>query len=320
MGRGRNMTLTVISAGLQTSIQGAPYRGMRASAIPASGAVDPLSLALANRLVGKASGALAIEMTMTDAKFRADTDMWIAVTGAARQLRINDTSVPTHTRHKVHSGDSIAVPASNAGVRSYLSLSHDIDVPQILGSGSTCFSGRFGGLDGRALKNGDILPLKTAAIEEVQTITPPELRPIFSNAFLLRYTMGPEHGWLTHSSADMLHTARWSASPRMDRMGIALGGGMLELAKNDNLTSGAVFPGTIQCPPGGQPFLLGVDGQTSGGYPRIAQIIRADRHLIGQIRPGDNITLVHKDAAQAQQIYRQKMDFWRQYVPDIRLD
>ncbi len=318
------MSLTVITAGLQSSIQGAPYRGMRASAVPACGAADPLSLALANRLLGKPLGALAIEITATASAFRADMDMHIALTGAAQRLYINDRFVTPHASHAIRGGDTITVAAPETGVRSYLALSHDIDVARPFKNGSTCFSGKFGGLDGRALEDGDILPLGTAhrtpSGKTPGTSTPAKLRPVFTDGFLLRYVAGPEHEYLDMTSAAQLHIQQWRASPRMNRMGIALDGSALLLTKRKNLPSGAVFPGTIQCPPSGQPFLLGVDGQTSGGYPRIAQIIRADRHLIGQIRPGDSIKLVRKNASQAQQIYRQKMDFWRQYLPDLRLD
>ncbi|WP_164116875.1 biotin-dependent carboxyltransferase family protein [Sphingorhabdus sp. Alg239-R122] len=314
------MSFTVITAGLQASIQGAPYRTMRGSAIPACGAADPLSLALANRLLGKPSGALAIEITATACAFRTDMSMHIALTGAAQRLYINDRSVSPHASHAVHGGDTIIISAPDTGVRSYLALSHDIDVPRPFENGSTCFSGGFGGLDGRALENGDVLSLRTGQFSVPDNVTPPGLRPVFTGGFLLRYVEGAEHGYLDADSAAWLSSQQWRASPRMNRMGIALDGPVLSLADKKNLPSGAVFPGTIQCPPSGQPFLLGVDGQTSGGYPCIAQIIRADRHLIGQIRPGDTLKLVRKRPLQAQQIYRQKMDFWRQYLPDFRLD
>ena len=103
-------------------------------------------------------------------------------------------------------------------------------------------------------------------------------------------------------------------------MGLQLEGGVLRLTENKALDSSAVFPGTIQCPASGAPFLLGCDAQTTGGYPRIAQIIRADRHLIGQLRPGAHVTLQQIKAAEARRLYRSKLSLLRKLQPDIALD
>ncbi len=305
-------------AGLQTSVQGAPYRGLRHQAIPASGAADPLSLALANHLVGRPGEALAVEVTLSAARFRADADMDIAVAGAATTVHISARACPAHTCHAVRAGDEIELPMPATGARSYLALSHAIDIPSAFGAGSTCFSGHFGGLGGRALCAGDGIETRAIAAVNAAQKTPANRIPRYENAFLLRTTDGPESGWLERP--DALSITSWRASPRMNRMGIALDGGPLSCRTQGNLASSAVFPGTIQCPPGGQPFLLGVDGQTSGGYPRIAQVIRADRHLIGQIRPGASVQFVHVSVSDAQKIYRQKLDFWREYLRDLQLD
>ena len=313
------MSLTILSAGLQTSVQGAPYRGHRGAAIPAAGAADPLALALANRLVGKAADALALEITMSGLTLRADCGIQIALAGAANSLHINDVPRPAHESHIVAAGDVIAVSPPDSGARSYLAVSHDIAVPHLLGSGSTCFSGHFGGLDGRALKDGDIIPLAARDRAVPPLSTPLEMRPVYGKAYLLRYVPGPEHDWLSKAAAKRLHGQTWRASVRMNRMGIALEGASMALIRQDELASSAVFPGTLQCPPDGQPFLLGVDGQTSGGYARIAQIIRADRHLIGQLRAGDTIHFVRTSVPQAQQLYAKKLAFWRPYLPDLRL-
>jgi allophanate hydrolase subunit 2 len=100
-------------------------------------------------------------------------------------------------------------------------------------------------------------------------------------------------------------------------MGLQLEGARFEVASGGRLASAPVFPGTIQCPEDGIPFLLSIDAQTIGGYPRVAQVARADRHLIGQLRPGDHVRLLWRDADSAREELLAKHDYWREWLPDI---
>ena len=313
------MSITIISAGLQTTVQGAPYRGQRHIAIPAAGAADPLALALANRLVAKPADALALEITMSAVTVRANCALHIALAGAAATIEINGQLLAAHQCHEISTGDLITILPPQTGTRSYLAFSMALNVPHILDCGSTCLTGQFGGLNGRALKDGDVIPLAAKDGIVTNISTPLKMRPVYGAAYLLRVVEGPEFNWLEKAARKRLYGLSWRASHRMNRIGLALDGMPLKLAISGNLASGAVFPGTLQCPSGGQPFLLGVDGQTCGGYPRIAQVIRADRHLIGQIRPGDSIQFTRADTDFAHQIYTEKLAFWRPYLPDLRL-
>jgi allophanate hydrolase subunit 2 len=100
-------------------------------------------------------------------------------------------------------------------------------------------------------------------------------------------------------------------------MGMQLTGPQLAVDSRGRMPSAAVFPGTIQCPEDGTPYLLSVDAQTIGGYPRVAQIARADRHLLGQLRPGDSLQLLPRQPVDAQQELRAKHDYWRKWLPGI---
>jgi allophanate hydrolase subunit 2 len=100
-------------------------------------------------------------------------------------------------------------------------------------------------------------------------------------------------------------------------MGMQLEGPKLEISSDGRMPSSAVFPGTVQCPESGAPFILSVDGGTVGGYPRVAQIARLDRHLLGQLRPGDHIRLsLHEPDAALEELHA-KLDYWRAWLPDI---
>ena len=312
------MTVTVIKAGLQSSIQAGPFRSLRHLAVPSGGAADGLSLALANRLVGKPYDAAAIEITLGPAEFRADRAMAVAVSGAPCQVEINGEEVePHHTLH-LDAGDTITIGRVWAGCRVYLALSAHIAVPTVLGSQSTLIGAGFGGLDGRALGDGDVIPTEEGDAPVTELATPAELQPFFGHGFVLRVVAGPESERLALGMA-ALARKRWRVSSRSSRMGLKLQGTAIDLNSAAPIRSGAVFPGIIQCPPDGMPYLIGCEGQTTGGYPRIAQVIRADRHLIGQLAPNATMLLVPVQPEQAEQIHSEKIGLWAEWLPGLAL-
>jgi len=315
------MSLTVLKAGLQTSVQGAPFRGLRGQAIPASGAADPLALALANRLVGRPAAAAGIEITLTGASFRAETPLAVACTGAVCDVSVNDLPAPQHETIALRAGDRLTIGPARSGCRAYLALSRAMALPVVLGGESTLLMAGIGGYQGRALRDDDrivLAPPRGGETPDGIIATPLAIRPGHGAAMILRVVPGPESA-LVQGELGRLRRSEWSVSHRTSRMGLKLDGPPLALAEGPVLQSGAVFPGTLQCPPDGRPYLLGVDGQTTGGYPRIAQVIAADRHLIGQLRPGMQLRFapVSTDAATA--ILGDKMALWRDWLPDLRL-
>lgn len=312
------MSLTVLKAGLQSSIQAGPFRSLRKLAVPSGGAADTLSLALANRLVGQPLDAAAVEITLGPAEFRADQALSVAVTGAPCQIQINgDEAEPHHTLH-LKAGDTLSIGRVWAGCRVYLALSAPIDVPELLGTRSTLIGAGFGGLDGRALADGDVIALGSSGADSLSLVTPPELQPFFGHGFVLRIVAGPESERLALGMA-ALARKRWRVSSRSSRMGLKLQGTAIDLNSAAPIRSGAVFPGIIQCPPDGMPYLIGCEGQTTGGYPRIGQVIRADRHLIGQLAPNATMLLVPVQPEQAEQIHAEKLALWTDWLPGLAL-
>lgn len=297
----------MVSAGLQTTIQAAPFSGFRHIGMPSAGAADCLSFILANRLVEKGAEDAALEITLGDAKFLINSSCTIAVTGAARFLHVNGTSVPLHRATIVQSGDEIHIGPAKSGCRSYLSINRSLPSDIIMDGCSTYLAAGLGGYVGRALRNGDILNLSGEYKQVPSAETPTGLVPSNSENFLLRVTTGPEFSNLPETSQQELFSVNHIVGRRSNRMGLALTGCSLEVAQAGLMNSAPVFPGTIQCPPDGAAFLLGPDAQTTGGYPRIAQVICADRHLIGQMRPGSKIQLVKISAQRATEIYREKL-------------
>jgi biotin-dependent carboxylase-like uncharacterized protein len=312
------MTFRVLKPGLQTTVQAGPRTGLRHLGVPAAGAADALSLALANRLVGNLLLAPGLETTLNGVTIRFEDDGFIAITGARAKAWLNGGRVKLHRTLAVARGDELEIGPARLGVRNYLAVAGGIIVEEVLGSASTYLPAGFGGFQGRALRSGDVVA--TAPVEKTPEMlkTPKEFRPLSSQSWALRACDGAEVDLLSKESRFDLFDTNFTVGRRADRMGLQLEGARFEVTSAGRLASAPVFPGTIQCPEDGEPFLLSIDAQTIGGYPRVAQVARADRHLIGQLRPGDHVRLLWRDAGSARDELLAKHEYWGQWLPGIR--
>ncbi|MEO0440198.1 MAG: biotin-dependent carboxyltransferase family protein [Pseudomonadota bacterium] len=313
------MTIEIEKSGLQTTVQASPFSGHRHVGMPAAGAADSLSFVLANRLVGKSPGAAALEITLDDVIFTMRQDKTVSVTGATDFVRVNDAPASLHQSLNLEAGDRVHIGPAGSGCRTYVAFAGNPDWDSVLGSWSTCLQAGIGGFQGRALRAGDRLQISSEEFLSEPRQTPDHLKPNISGNYLLRITTGPEFGDLEEDAQKRLCSETWQVGRRSSRMGMVLQGTPLGLQNYGSMPSAAVFPGSIQCPPDGAPFLLGPDAQTTGGYPRIAQVIRADRHLIGQLRPNDRVQLLKTSPEKAQQIYRQKLALLRPWLGEVSL-
>jgi allophanate hydrolase len=311
------MSIEVCRPGMLTTIQATPRRGMRHLGVPDAGPADPLSFALANRLVGNDVFAAGLEITLAGPKLGFTASAWIALTGAPVEVGLNGESVPPHAPVRVAAGDELDIGPVRSGVRAYLAIAGGLAAPEVLGSASTYLPAGLGGLDGRALEAGDRLDFARSAELVDPLETPPEYRPPVSSAWAVRACTAAENALVDAAVRDLLFDTNWIVGKRSDRMGIRLEGETLAVASDGRMPSSAVFPGTVQCPGSGAPYLLSVDAQTTGGYPRVLQVARLDRHLLGQLRPGDHLRFVPRTPAQAIAELRAKHDFWRSWLPDV---
>ncbi|MDX1507577.1 MAG: biotin-dependent carboxyltransferase family protein [Woeseiaceae bacterium] len=309
--------MTVLKPGLLTSVQAGPRRGMRHIGVPASGAADPLSLALANRLVGNAWDAPALELTAVGPSLRFDADYAIAIAGAPFDMQLNGAVCAAHRSFMVHPDDVLDIGSTAVGMRAYLAAAGGIESQHVLGSNSTYLPGRFGGFEGRALARGDVLAAAVPrSFTEIET--PAEFRPPVASSWAVRTCASCETELLEHDARDALFSQKWIVDRRADRMGMRLDGPSLAVQSAGRMPSAAVFPGTVQCTEGGSPFLLGADAGTTGGYPRVAQVARCDRHLLGQMRPGDSLLLLERAVDDANRELAEKADYWQAWLPDMR--
>jgi len=310
------LSVRIVRPGLQTTVQGGPRRGLRHLGVPACGAADPLSLALANRLVGNAALTPALETTLTGAAVCFEQGAMVAVTGARARMLLNGEPVKRHRTLEVAAGDELDIGAAEAGARNYLAIAGGVEGELVLGSASTYLPAGFGGFAGRALRAGDLVATGRATrVDRLKT--PRDFRPRAATSLALRASHGAEFGLLGKDSGFDLFDTNFTIGRRADRMGLQFEGASFRVASGGRLPSAPVFPGTIQCPEDGRPFLLSIDAQTIGGYPRVAQVLRADRHLIGQLRPGDHVRLLWRDPESARDELLAKHDYWRRWLPDV---
>jgi len=315
--------LRVMAPGLQSSLQARWRSGARHLGLPAAGPADTLSMALANRLVGNSPGETAIEITYGGFEAIIESDCTIAITGAHGRIEVSGAEMPAHESLHLRAGQSITIAPPHFGARAYLAIHSGFQATEFMGSASTDLTAGLGGHDGRALRAGDRLSAKGEARFQGDLQTPPALRPVFTEAFALRTCASAETGLLAPASRAALFGSAFTAGRQATRMGLALTGQSLRLASDGRMKSAPVFPGTIQCPPSGTPILLLCDAQTTGGYPRIANIARCDRHLLGQIRPGNTVRLLERTPEAAAAAYTEKLDLladWLQPGPEARGD
>jgi len=307
--------LEVISPGIHTTMQDARRIGFQDIGVPASGPLDRISLRLANALVGNPPGTPALELLLAGPTLRVLAESArIALVGGGANIEIRASDAPNFSGAKiVPAGRSVRVVRDEVlRITSLgewrcacLAIEGGLAITPVLGSASTYVRGALGGLHGRALRAHDNLPLNlNAATERDEAALSQPLLPGFEQ--VIRVVPGPQADYFTHAAMQTLLSAEYSLSAQSDRMGYRLDGPLLTHARGYNVVSDGIVTGSIQVPGSGQPIILMVDNQTTGGYPKIATVISADIPLLGRRKPGRKIRFAAVDVAEAEALRRQQ--------------
>lgn len=311
--------LEILNGGLHTTVQDMGRQGGQSLGIPPSGAQDGFALRIANLLAGNPSGgpliirgdpgAAGLEITMAGLEIRARSDLLVALTGADMGARCDGEPAPLWRAFLLRAGEELAFGMAKSGARAYLAVHGGIDVPIYLGSRATHTSGQFGGLKGRAIRQGDCLPVGPAQAE-LRSLAGrhlrPELVPCYTGRRQVRVVRGPEAHLFTQQSEEAFYASAWRLNPKSDRTGMRFIGPelsfrpgrpryLIEEAGEDpsNVVIDPGAPvGTIQVPSGVEPIALGVDAPSVGGYARIATVISTDMSAVGQLQPLQFATFV----------------------------
>jgi antagonist of KipI len=294
---------------LAASIQDLGRPGFERFGVPDGGAADWFSAAVANRLVGNRRDAALVEFTGMGASLLFHQDATIALAGASISGVHSFEGDPVWQNHRVAARQMVGFRKLDPGVRVYLAVRGGIDVPIVLGSRSLCERGHFGGGFGRRLRHGDALPIGDL-IEDAPRTRPWPLghRPAPWGPWEVRLIAGPHSDAFPPDALDRLTAVAALVTPFIDRVGLRIETPGLHLQGKEILTT-PVTAGSVQVTPSGELIALLVDHPTTGGYPVIGTVIRADLPLLAQARPGDTIRFRAVDEAEAARALRRLEDW-----------
>ncbi len=285
--------IDVLDPGFLTTVQDGGRHGWARFGVPPSGPVDLFAFRAANLLVSNAPGAAGLEVTLAGPTLRFLRDALVAVCGAAFELWVGRLPVPTWHALYVRAGQVVRFGARHSGARAYLACDGGIALPHFLGSQSTYVKGGFGGLEGRALRQGDRLPLGSPLRRPFAGAGRAYAwagRPAYAESPpTLRVVVGPQTEHFAPEGLDTFLEGGYQLTPASDRMGVRLSGPAIAYAGDAGIPSDGVVMGCVQVPPDGQPIVMLADHQTTGGYAKIATVIRADLPLLAQCLPGDGV-------------------------------
>lgn len=295
----------VLKPGMFTTVQDLGRRGYQMQGVPVAGAMDAQALRIGNVLTGSEEGAAALEITMIGPTLKiAEGEACFAVTGADVGVLKNGVPLPCWKTFKASAGDTLGfLPPVSGGARAYLCVSGGFDVPLIMGSRSTYTRGRFGGVDGRALKAGDILKsapsdLLWAECEGLEC--PVILRPIRDPDALLRVVPGPQEDYFSEEGLKTFYSSEYVISNSADRMGYRMEGAVVaHNERGPDIVSDAICMGSVQVPGHGQPIVMLADRQTTGGYTKIGTVCSADVANLAQRLPGAKVRFSKITVAEA---------------------
>jgi KipI family sensor histidine kinase inhibitor len=276
--------------GLLTTVQDAGRSGHRRLGVSGAGPLDRPAHVAANRAVGNASGAAALECTVSGPVLEFLAPVRFAVTGAnlvalLERADLGAWPVPLGAGILARPGNVLRFAGRRAGCRAYVALQGGIDVPAVLGSLATDLQSGFGGLSGRALRAGDELAVARAtgfaAFAESAAAAP------HATCATVRVVLGPQADHFAASTIARFLSDRLRVGATSDRVGCRLEGEPLRHLGPAEILSDGMLPGSIQVPPDGQPIVMLHDGPTTGGYPKIATVLTADLPLLAQLVPGE---------------------------------
>jgi len=292
------LTIRILNPGLQTTIQDLGRNGYSHYGVSSSGAADDLSFRLGNLIVGNKENLAAIEMTLLGGDYKFDIDANISLTGSKFDAKIEGESLHFYKNIPIQSGQVLSIGQSLQGSRCYLAVRGGIDINDVLSAKTTHLTSKIGGVDGRSLKKDDVL-----IIGEEQKL----LNPIIINEMLdinmskLLIIKGLQSNYISKSTWKIFLNQEYIVSNLSNRMGIRLEGNSLKLDNENEIITEGVPLGAIQLPSNGYPIISFVEHQTTGGYPKIANVISSELHKVGQLKPGDKFQfeLVSLEEAEA---------------------
>lgn len=302
------MRIEVRRGGLLTTLQDPGRPGHAALGLGAAGVADAYSSRVANLLVGNPVQAALLEVTLAGPVLHFEKAARLALCGADIQATVAGRPVPGWRPVELPAGSTLELGRCMRGARAYVAVAGGLQVPIVLDSAATDLRGHLGGFRGRALASGDVLesgpPPRDLPPRREPWEAPWWINPAPDIDFHASTVVGVMPGADASAPRDVLSCHAWQVEAGSDRQGLRLKGPHVALATPADRPSEPVLPGTIQCPPDGQPIVLLADAQTVGGYARIGHVAQADLPRLAQLRPGEMVCFHGIDADEAVALYR----------------
>ena len=295
-------TLRAIAPTPFITVQDGGRRGWRRFGVAVSGAMDRMSLAIANALVGNRPTDAALEFAHAAGDWLVEApNCCVAVTGGSFRVLVDGAAVGSYRAITLRQGQRLHVQGAPDAVWGYLAVAGGFDIPIQFGSRSTHSRTGIGGWSGRVIRPADALPLRLEQVPEVSErfIEPPE-----RNGGPLRVVAGPQDDYFTDAALELFAKAEFRITHQMDRMAYVLDGPVLAHRETYNIITDGVVPGCIAVPGTGLPMVLMRDAPTVGGYPKIATIVEADLGRLAQQRPGTTVWFEFVSTEEAQALRR----------------
>jgi len=274
----------VIKPGLLTTIQDLGRIGFAHLGLSPSGAADSLSFRIANLLLGNNPNTPAFEITLQGPTLEFETAAVVAISGSR-----TSTSLPINEPFPVAPGTRITTGSLLDGARAYLAIRGGLTVPGVMNSCSTFLPAGIGGLEGRALRAGDQIPTNQQPAGPSCKLEPGRAASLQLRHGPMRVTTSLQYDWFGQEAIQQFQQQAFTVRDDSNRSGLRLRGGPVLPPEHRELLTEGIALGAVQVPPDGQPIILFVDQQTTGGYPKIANVVAADLWRVGQLRPRDEV-------------------------------
>ncbi|WP_073998644.1 5-oxoprolinase subunit C family protein [Anaerococcus urinomassiliensis] len=298
----------VINGGMLSTIQDSGRYGYQEIGINVSGFADDYNARLANILVGNDMDSEVIEMAFLGSSFEFNAPMLIALTGADFSAKLNDEPIENYRSYLVKEGDELTLGAAQNGFRGYIAFGGEIDVPVVNGSKSTNLKTGMGGFEGRKLMSDDSFDVIVSEDKKERVLDKKYIKA-YSKFSELRVVKGPQDDAFTDKGIfDFFNSGGYTVTKDFDRMGIRLSGSKIEHKESADIISDGTALGSIQVPSNGQPIILFVDRQTTGGYTKVGTIITADLHKLGKLNYKDKVIFTEVSPKEANDLARAYYD------------
>lgn len=311
----------VIEPGILTTIQDGGRFGFSQFGVPPSGALDPFSFRVANLLVYNEGNEACLETTLMGLRLKVLHESVIAVTGGDLSPSLNGEPLEMWRSHLLIEGDVITLKKVQTGCRAYLSVNGGFVVSEVMGSRSTCLSGKFGGMEGRSLRKGDVLyrPDLPPPLSRLGRRFPEEEVPLFKKEANLRVVPGPQDAHFTGDGFRTFCSSVYVVTSQSDRMGIRLEGPKIErrIDVEESIISEGFLPGAIQVPGDGKPIII-LTELVTGGYTKIATILSVDLTQVAQLKPGDRVRFIPVTIEEAHHLLKKQEDRLQDFKNFIR--